>query len=340
MKRRTTLEDVAQLANVSAVTVSRALRKPDMVSPVLRRKIDAAVEKLAYVPNFAASRLASTRTHAVGVVVSSLSNGIFADYLQAIYSTLLPLGFHPVVVTSRYSDAEEEDAIKTLLGQSIEAMILVGVRQTPPARRLLERSRIPVVQTFELTSDPIDMNVGFSQRIAGFEATRLLIELGHERINFISGQLDERARARMEGYQSALEQSRLARRGRTSSLPRQSSISLGRQLAAEMFATGQLPDAIFCCDDNIALGALFECQHRGLDVPGRISVIGFNDLEFAAISKPSLSTVVTPRAEMGRVACELAVRVIAAGRRPPIRQVDLGYRVVARDSTGPASRAR
>jgi LacI family gluconate utilization system Gnt-I transcriptional repressor len=327
---------VAQLANVSAVTVSRALRMPDMVSPQLRKRIDAAVEKLAYVPNFAASRLASMRTHAVGVVVSSLSNGIFADYLQAIYSTLLPLGFHPVVVTSRYSAAEEEEAIKSLLGQGIEAMVLVGVRQTPQARRLLERSRIPVVQTFELTDEPIDMNVGFSQRKAGFEATQLLVGLGHQRINFIAGQLDERAKARMEGYQAALDHAKLASKGNATSLPLQSSISLGRKLAAEMLAAGRAPDAMFCCDDNIALGALFECQHRGLDVPGRISILGFNDLEFAAAAKPSLSTVVTPRSEMGRVASELALQVIASGRRPPIRQVDLGYEVVARDSTGPA----
>ena len=128
----------------------------------------------------------------------------------------------------------------------------------------------------------------------------------------------------------------LASKGNATSLPLQSSISLGRKLAAEMLAAGKAPDAIFCCDDNIALGALFECQYRGLDVPGRISIMGFNDLEFAAAAKPSLSTVVTPRAEMGRAASELALQVIASGRRPPVRQVDLGYEVVARDSTGPA----
>jgi LacI family gluconate utilization system Gnt-I transcriptional repressor len=310
-----------------------------MVSPHLRKRIDAAVEKLAYVPNFAASRLASIRTHAVGVVVSSLSNGIFADYVQAIYSTLLPLGFHPVVVTSRYSAAEEEDAIKSLLGQSIEAMILVGIRQTPQARRLLERSRIPVVQTFELTREPIDMNVGFSQRKAGFDATQFLIDLGHERINFLSGHLDERARARLDGYHSALDRARLTDRGRSASLPLQSNISLGRKLAAEMLTADRAPDAIFCCDDNIGLGAMFECQHRGLAVPGSISIIGFNDLEFASVTKPSLSTVMTPRAEMGRVASELALQVIATGRRPVVRQVDLGYQLVPRDSTGPARSA-
>ncbi|MGJ4904192.1 LacI family DNA-binding transcriptional regulator [Bradyrhizobium sp. HKCCYLS2058] len=333
-KRRTTLEDVARIANVSAVTVSRALRRPDMVSPELRKRIDAAVDRLAYVPNFAASRLASTRTHSIGIVVSSLSNGIFADYLQAIYDALLPLGFRPVVVSSRYSAEEEEGAIRTLLGQNIEALILVGVNQTRAARRILERSRIPVVQTFELTDDPIDLNVGLSQRQGGHAATRFLIELGHRRIAYLSGQRDDRARARLEGYHAALAEAGLDGASLVAWLPAQATISLGRKLTEEMLAS-EAPDAIFCCDDNIALGALFACQQAGLEVPRRISLIGFNDLEFAAASNPPLSTVLTPRADMGRVASELVLQVIATGKRPRTRRIDLGFEIVARGSTGP-----
>jgi len=335
-KRRTTLEDVARLANVSAITVSRALRRPETVSSELRKRIDAAVERLAYVPNFAASRLASARTHSIGVVVSSLSNGIFADYLQAIYNSLLPLGFRPVVVSSRYSADEEEGAIKALLGQNIEALILVGVNQTRAARRVLERSRIPVVQTFELADDPIDLNVGLSQRKGGYAATRYLLDLGHRRIAYLSGQRDDRARARLEGYCAALAEAGLDCSSLVGSLPAQATISLGRKLTEDMLAL-EAPDAIFCCDDNIALGALFACQQAGLDVPGRISLIGFNDLEFAAASNPPLSTVLTPRADMGRVASELVLQVIATGRRPGTRQIDLGFEILARGSTGPRS---
>jgi LacI family gluconate utilization system Gnt-I transcriptional repressor len=310
-----------------------------MVSLELRKRIDAAVERLAYVPNFAASRLASARTHAIGVVVSSLSNGIFADYLQAIYNSLLPLGFRPVVVSSRYSAEEEEGAIKALLGQNIEALILVGVNQTRAARRVLERSRIPVVQTFELADDPIDLNVGLSQRKGGHAATRFLLDLGHRRIAYLSGQRDDRAIARLEGYGTALAEAGLDCSSLVAWLPAQATISLGRRLTEQMLAV-EVPDAIFCCDDNIALGALFACQQAGLDVPGRISLIGFNDLEFAAASNPPLSTVQTPRADMGRVASELVLQVIATGKRPAIRQIDLGFEIVARGSTGPRAARR
>src|SRR5512147_2549042 len=110
-RKRSTLADVAKLAGVSAVTVSRALRQPGMVSAALRDRIGAAVSELAYVPDVAASRLASARTHSIGVIVSSLTNGVFADYLRALHDTLLPAGFQVVVFSSRYSSTEEEKAI-------------------------------------------------------------------------------------------------------------------------------------------------------------------------------------------------------------------------------------
>ena len=130
---------MAKLAGVSAVTVSRALRHPGMVSPALRDRIGAAVSELAYVPDVAASRLASSRTHTIGVIVSSLTNGVFADYLRALHDTLLPAGFQVVVFSSRYSAEEEEKVVATLIGQHPEAIIIAGIDQTPHARRLLER---------------------------------------------------------------------------------------------------------------------------------------------------------------------------------------------------------
>src|SRR5581483_2473958 len=107
-RRRARLSDVAAQAGVSAVTVSRALRKPEMVSEDVRRRIDAAVRELGYVPNYLASALASSRTHIIGVIVPSLTNGVFADYLRALHDALLPRGFQLLVLNSRYSNAEEE----------------------------------------------------------------------------------------------------------------------------------------------------------------------------------------------------------------------------------------
>lgn len=321
------------MAGVSAVTVSRALRRPEMVSAALRDRIDAAVSELAYVPDVAASRLASARTHSIGVIVSSLTNGVFADYLRALHDTLLPAGFQVVIFSTRYSSTEEEKVIATLIGQHPEAIIIAGIDQTPHARRLLEHSGVPVVQTFELTDDPIDVNVGLSQRQAGYEATRFLIERGHRRIGYIAARLDARAHARLAGYTRAMSEAGLNMDGLVATTPRPSAVGVGSELLCTILqAHGDL-EALFCCDDNLALGALFECQRRNIPVPDEISIIGFNDLEFAACAHPPLSSVATPRYEMGRLAAEIVMKMIETGERPAERRIDVGFSIRERGST-------
>jgi LacI family transcriptional regulator, gluconate utilization system Gnt-I transcriptional repressor len=339
-RKRSTLADVAKLAGVSAVTVSRALRQPGMVSAALRDRVDAAVSELAYVPDVAASRLASARTHAIGVVVSSLTNGVFADYIRALHDTLLPAGFQVVVFSSRYSATEEEKVVATLIGQHPEAIIIAGIDQTSHARRLLERSGVPVVQTFELTDDPIDINVGLSQRQGGDAATRFLIDQGHRKIGYIAARLDSRAHARMAGYHRAMEEARLDTDGLVATTPRPSSVSAGGELLSTILDRRSDLEALFCCDDNLALGALFECQRRGIAVPDQISIIGFNDLEFAACAHPPISSVATPRYEMGRLAAEIVMKIIETGERPANRRIDVGFAIRARGSTLPPARPR
>jgi len=324
---------VAKLAEVSAVTVSRALRRPEMVSPALRDRIDIAVRELAYVPDVAASRLASARTHAVGVIVSSLTNGVFADYLRALHDSLLPAGFQVVVLSSRYSADEEEKAIATLVGQHPEAIIVAGIDQTPHARRLLQHSGVPVIQTFELADEPIDINVGLSQSQAAYEAVRYLIEQGHTRIGFIAARLDARARARMAGHARAMAEAGLPIDNRIATTERSSSVAAGTAMISTLLDRGAELDAIFCCDDNLALGALFECQRRGIAVPEQMSLIGFNDLEFAACACPSLSSVATPRYEMGRLSAEILMRIIETGERPANPKIDVGFSIRKRQST-------
>ena len=207
--RRATLSDVAREAEVSPITVSRALRKPESVSEKLRERIIVAVQSLAYVPDLAASRLASSRTHLVGVIVPTLYNTIFAEYLLAIHEMLIEAGFQIVVVNSRYSESEEEAAIKTLIGQRVEAIVVAGVRHTPLARTLLLQSHVPVIETFDLAEDPVGINIGLSQMKAATVATQHLIGLGHRRVSILAGNLDERAMARLSGYRRAMEEAGL-----------------------------------------------------------------------------------------------------------------------------------
>ena len=332
--RRVTLDDVATLAGVSPITVSRVLRKPDAVSEALRQRVTAAVQELGYVPNIAASRLASSRTHAIGVIVPTLYNVIFAEYLFALHDVLVAAGFQVIVVNSRYSEQEEENAIKVLLGQRVEAIIIAGTHHTPLARQLLTRAHLPVVETFELSPDPIDLNIGMLQDRAGQAATQHLIDQGFDRVAFLAGNLDHRAQSRFDGYRLAMQESGLQKLEIITQWQRHSSVALGSDLLALMHERGDRPEAIFCIDDNLALGAMQECRKRGIRVPDDIAIIGFHDLEFSACASPSLSSIMTRRFETGKLAAEKVLLALNSTSRQPPNQIDLGFEVIARESTG------
>jgi LacI family gluconate utilization system Gnt-I transcriptional repressor len=332
--RRVTLDDVATLAGVSPITVSRVLRKPDAVSEALRQRVTAAVQELGYVPNIAASRLASSRTHAIGVIVPTLYNVIFAEYLFALHDVLVAAGFQVIVVNSRYSEQEEENAIKVLLGQRVEAIIIAGTHHTPLARQLLTRAHLPVVETFELSPDPIDLNIGMLQDRAGQAATQHLIDQGFDRVAFLAGNLDHRAQSRFDGYRLAMQEAGLQKLEIITQWQRHSSVALGSDLLALMHERGDRPEAIFCIDDNLALGAMQECRKRGIRVPDDIAIIGFHDLEFSACASPSLSSIMTRRFETGKLAAEKVLSALNSTSRQPPNQIDLGFEVIARESTG------
>jgi len=332
--RRATLADVASRAGVSSVTVSRALRRPHLVSDTLRRRIESAVGELAYIPNQMASALASAQTDTIGVVVPSLTNGVFADYLRAIHDVFVPQGIQVLVLITRYSPEEEEKAIATLLGRHPEGMIVAGIDQTDHARRLLEHAGIPVVQTMEMGDDPIDINIGMSQVAAGYEATRFLLGLGHRRIGLVEARVDARARRRREGYQRAMREAGIDTADLIASTTLRSTVKLGGELLEQLLAHPPGLDAVFCCNDDLALGVLFACQRHKIRVPEDLSILGFNDLEFAGSAYPALSSVATPRHEMGKRAAEAILQIIRPPkRRPAETRIDLGFRINEREST-------
>ena len=332
MSGRATLNDVAVIAHVSAVTVSRVLRRPEMVSTVLRERVLKAVRELAYIPNQMASALASSRTGRIGVIVPSFTNGVFGDFLRGIHDLMVPAGFQVVMLNSNYMPGLEESAIVTMLGQFPEAIVLTGIGQTRQARRALEQSGIPVIQALELTDKPIDINIGLSQADAGYAAAEHLLKLGHRRLCAISAPHDTRSLKRLEGYRRALVE--IGAEPRIVSVDEPSSIRLGSSLLVEMLEKFPETSAVFCGNDNLALGALFECQRRAIAVPDAMSIMGFNDLELAGSAFPAISSIATPRYEIGRSAAEIILEIVrGSGERPAQRTLDLGFKLIERDST-------
>lgn len=334
-KARATLSDVAQRAGVSPVTVSRAIRHPDMVSPALRQRVGDAVSSLHYIPNHLASALASTRTNIVGVIVPSLTNGVFDDFLARVQDVLEENGIQVLVSNSRYSDSEEEKAIEIMLGYHPEAIIVIGVDQTPRARQMLAGAGIPVVQAMDMTDEPIDLNVGFDHREAGAAAVRFLHELGHRRIGHLTVATDARSGRRLEGYRAAMAEFGLPTDGLIARSLNPTSVQRGAELLSEILAHDRSVSAVFACNDDLALGALFECQRRGIKVPEDVAIIGFNDLDFSGATVPPLSTVSTERTKIATWAAEAIVEIIrGSGNRPAVSSANLGYFIRMRGSTG------
>ena len=195
-----------------------------------------------------------------------------------------------MVLNARYSAETEERAIATLIGHHVEALIVTGIDQTEKSLRFLRQSRVPVVQTMELSDTPLDLNLGLSQYEAGHAATRHLIALGNRRIGHLSARLDPRSQRRHLGYVAALQKAKHPSKPLVASTPRPSTVSTGAELFRELIEKAPDLDAIFCCNDDLALGALFECQRRGIGSPSRYRSL---DLTIS-ISAPNLTQRLAP----------------------------------------------
>jgi LacI family gluconate utilization system Gnt-I transcriptional repressor len=328
---RVTLADVASRAGVGTMTASRAISQPGMVSAELRARVEQAVRELGYVPNRAARALASSHSKVIAVLIPSLSNAVFTDVLAGIQDALDAYGYQVLISDTRYSDAEEEKLLGINLQSHPDGVLLTGLRQSERVRQMLEASRVPVVSMMDLSDDPGRMAVGFSQQEAARTMVRHLLGKGYRRIGFLGAQLDERTLKRAEGYRQALQEAGLYDARRELLVPDPSTVGLGAEMLGRMLAVAPDCDALFCCNDDLAYGAIYQCQRRGIAVPGQLAISGFNDLPVSAWMNPSLTTIATPRYRIGYEAATLLRQVIEGGQ-PAVRQIDLGFTLMARES--------
>jgi LacI family gluconate utilization system Gnt-I transcriptional repressor len=326
------LTEVAKLAGVSPITASRFFRNPEALSIGKRVRVESAAKELGYVPNLAARALASQRTEVIGVLIPSFTNNVFSDVLRGIYDAFEGSRYSIQLANTRYSILQEEKLLRLFLAQKPAGLIVTGIDQTPESRAIMESVDCPIVQIMEIGPDPVDMIIGFSHADAAQAAISHLLAQGCRRIGFLGARMDPRVQRRFAGYQAAMQaaSSLDSRRIVTTSLP--TSVTLGGTLFADLLAKAPDTDAVFCANDDLALGVLFECQRRHIAVPRQMAIVGFNDLEFMASAIPTLTSVRTNRYEMGRDAATMVLETIE-GRRPEQRIVDLGFTVIERQSS-------
>jgi LacI family gluconate utilization system Gnt-I transcriptional repressor len=325
-----TLADVARLAGVSPITVSRVLNRPELVDADTQAEVRRAIERTGYVPNLLAGGLASKRSRLVAAIVPSITNAIFVEAVQALTDHLWAAGYQVLLGLSGYPPAREDALLAAVLSRRPEAIYLTGINHSAATRQRLLAARIPVVETWDMTPTPIDMLVGFSHEKVGAAVARHLLARGHRRVGLVWAD-DARAQARRQGFVAELARHGIAQVP-TVTVAAPSTLMLGRQGLAQLMGGKRRLTAVFCSSDLLAHGALEEARARGLAMPGELALMGFGDLEFTQHTYPALSTVRVDRAAIGRIAAELLLTRIA-GTTPPVGVVDVGFEIVDRGTT-------
>jgi LacI family transcriptional regulator, gluconate utilization system Gnt-I transcriptional repressor len=326
------LTEVAERAGVSPITASRFFRNPEALSSAKRERVASAAKELGYVPNLAARALASQRTEVIGVLIPSLTNNVFNDVLRGIYDASEGSRYSIQFVNTRYSILQEEKLLRLFQAQNPAGLIVTGINQTADSREVMEAMDCPVVQIMEIGPDPVDMMVGFSHYDAAFAAVSHLIAQGRKRIGFVGARMDPRVQRRFEGYRDAMKAAALFDQNLIVTTPIPTAVTLGGTLLSDLFAKAPDTDAVFCINDDLALGVLFECQRQQIAVPEKVAIVGFNDMEFMASAVPSITSVRTNRYEMGRTAVTMLIDALE-GRRPAKAVVDLGFELIVRESS-------
>ncbi len=306
IRRTLTLRDVSEASGVSEMTVSRVLRGRGDVSEPTRLRVQEAARTLGYVPNRIAGALASQRVNLVGVIIPSLSNMVFPEVLTGVSEVLDDTGLQPVVGVTNYSPEREERVLYEMLSWRPSGVILAGLEHTDAARAMLAQAGIPVVEIMDIDGTPVDSAVGISHRRAGRQMAEAIIAAGYRNIAFLGTMMpdDHRARKRLEGFEDALSKVGLALVDREF-YSGGSALLKGREMTEAVLTRSPNVDFLYYSNDMIGAGGLLYCLHKGLDVPGRIGLAGFNGVELLDGLPFKLATMDACRLEIGRRAAEV-----------------------------------
>jgi LacI family gluconate utilization system Gnt-I transcriptional repressor len=322
-----TLAEVASLADVSEITVSRIIRNKGPIADSTRAKVMEAVRAVGYVPNRIAGSLATSGSNLMGVIIPSLSNIVFPEVLRGVHAALEESGYQPVVGVTDYNLKSEENLVRSLLAWKPAAMIIVGFDHTEATRRMLEQSGIRIAELMDIDSPPIDIAVGLSHRRAGYDSGKYLIGRGYRRFGYVGHDWsqDRRARLRYDGLVEALAESGLSIVAEAI-VDAPSSTLAGRAMLADLLARHPDIDVAVFSNDDMAVGGVFHCISANIRLKDGLAVFGFNGLDIGQSLPTPLSTIRSNRYLIGRIGVEKIIE--SPDRRAEPIVIDTGYEIV------------
>lgn len=312
--RRPTLKDVAAASGVSVISASRVMRGAPNISQALRLKVERAAKSIGYQRNPIARSLRGETTELVTVIVPSMSNHVFPNIVDGIDDALKESPLRLVLGMTKYIDHSEELILRDMLSWNPAGVILSGLEHSQDTKNLLKNYSGPVVEVMDTDGEAIDMAVGTSMANAGELMARHLVGKNYRNIGYVGawGERPKRSLKRRVAFQAELE--RLGTPLLASIiLDEASSLLAGAEGLKRLLIDAPEIDAVFFANDDLAMGALFYCQANGLSVPGKIAIAGFNGLDISQSISPQLTTIATPRYEIGYLAGELILQRILAG---------------------------
>lgn len=322
--QRPTLQNIADRIGITKMTVSRYMRNPESVSEATRKKIAAVSEELGYIQNRAPIMLSKSSSKVIGVLLPSLSNQVFSSFTQGIEAVTNAKGYEIIIAHYSYSEEIEESKIAFLLSYQVDGLILTSTEHSKRSLQMIKTAGIPIIEAMELPEQPIDIAVGLDHRAASYAAVKSMIDKGLKNIAYFGARLDNRTQLRMQGYDKALDEAGLEKFHILTH--KRSCYTLGNELLSRALSECPTLDGVFCTNDDIAIGIILSCKERGIEVPEQLSIIGYNALDIGSAITPRLTSVSTPRYQIGEKSAELLLAAIE-GERKERKVYDLGFTI-------------
>lgn len=332
-----TMRDVARLAGVSVSTVSAVVNKKGIVSPELTERVQRAIEAIGFRPHAGARGLRLGRTHIIGMVLQDITNPFFVEVMRGVEEEAIRNGYEIIVCNSNGQSELEQKHLNALYTQRVDAILLAPC-DSYAAREVLVGTHAPLVFMDCVPMHADVLSVVTDNFAASLEATRYLLGLGHRKIAVIAGRgVHSTSIDRVEGFRHAMEEAHIPILGDQLRYG-VSNIESGYEIGLSLLKSPDPPSAIFALNNRMTLGILQALRELRIPCPGQVSVLGFDDFDWAAVSDPPLSAIAQPTDEIGKRAVELAlgsIRAEEAGTKPEKHQIILKSSLCIRKSTGP-----
>lgn len=334
---RVTLQDVARLAEVTSITVSRYLRAPAVVAPETAARIRDALAQTGYVPHKQAGQLASGQSNMVAAIVPNLANSIFAETVQGLADELQRAGHELLLASTNYSLEREEEQIRAVLGWHPSALAVTGRRHTPASCAMLERAQaagMPIVELWDRHAEQAPTpfaQVGFNHESVGRAMAEHLVARGHRRLAYVDTGVDEDFRAHERGAGFGAFAQSVGVEVRFHRAQPGDAFDAGREALHALLGGAAAPTAAAFANDHLACGALLEARSRDIAVPQQLAILGFGDFGIGRQLQPALTTVRPPRYEIGTEAGRLLIGALTDGTAPQHRT--LAWTLIPRAST-------